>query len=83
MAYLELRDVDVDGCGTDVTAILEVDEDHITRGMVSRITNAINDYKRKNNGEYDSNTCFEVAYEVMKADGYKVRYIIPEATVEF
>ena len=83
MTYIEFKDVDVDGCGTDVTAIMEINSDGLTNGTVSRIKDAISYYKRENEEEWDSDGCFNAAAEQLEKEGYKVKYILPSTTICF
>ena len=83
MAYIEFKDIDVDGCGTDVTAIMEINSDGLTNGTVGRIKDAISNYKRENEGEWDSDGCFDAAAEQLEKEGYKVKYIFPSTTICF
>lgn len=83
MAYIELTDVDVDGCGTDVTVMMEIDSDGLTTGTVDRIQEAISNYKQENEGEWDSDGCFDAAAEQLEKEGYKVKYVLPIETICF
>lgn len=83
MTYIEFKDVDVDGCGADVTVIMEVSSDGLTNGTVERIKDAIVDYKREMEGEWDSHGCLNAAAKQFEKEGYKVRYIIPSTTICF
>lgn len=38
MTYIKLEDVNVDGCGTDVSTIIEVDSDIITNDTIKMVT---------------------------------------------
>ena len=83
MTYIKLEDVDVDGCGTDVSTIIEVDSDDITNDTIKMATKAIEAYKRENEGEWDSDGCFNAAADKLRSEGFKVRFIVPSATICF
>ena len=83
MTYIKLEDVNVDGCGTDVSTIIEVDSDIITNDTIKMVTEAIEAYKRQNEGEWDSDGCFDVAAEQLKSEGFEVKFIVPLTTICF
>lgn len=83
MTYIKLEDVNVDGCGTDVSTIIEVDSDIITNDTIKMVTEAIEAYKRQNEGEWDSDGCFDVAAEQLKSEGFEVKFIVPITTICF
>lgn len=46
-------DADVDGCGTDVETMIQIEGDQaLTNGAIKRIKDAIERYKKENYGEY-------------------------------
>ena len=81
--YLELADIDVNGCGDDVKVILKVNTASLTNDLIKRVTVAIEKYQEENPGEWDSDGCFNAAAEQLKTEGYEVEWVIPSATIEF
>lgn len=83
MAYIELIDVDVDGCGTDVSTIVSVNTENITNGMVGRLTKAISDYKKEVSGEYDTDGCVKAVLAQLESEGFKADVVNTSATICF
>lgn len=73
MILLELRDVDVDGCGTDVNSYIGVN-DFLTEGEKERIKKAVNVFKKETD-DWSSADLFEVVIEQLHKDGYEVTYL--------
>lgn len=49
---IKLIDVDVDGCGTNVETMIQVEgKQELTNGIIERIKDAIDKYKKENDGE--------------------------------
>lgn len=80
---IKFTDVDVDGCGTDVTALVKVYGNDITNKTIGVVEQAICDYKRENAGEWSTNDCLEVAQKQLEAEGYKVYWINPTVEICF
>ena len=52
---VKLIDVDVDGCGTNVETMIEIEgKQELTNGIIQRTKDAIEKYKKENDGEYDT-----------------------------
>lgn len=82
--FINFIDVDVDGCGTDVTVpVRVVGEKSLTQEIVEKINTAIRDYKEENEGEWDTDGCIDVAFEVLEKEGYKVEIINPTIEIAF
>lgn len=82
VSYINLTEVDVDGCGTNITSVIKTNAAGITNGMVERIRNAISDYKADNEGEWDTDGCIDAALEQLKKEGY-IAEIITTTEIEF
>lgn len=54
---IKLIDVDVDGCGTNVETMIQVEgKQELTNGIIQRTKDAIEKYKKENDGEYDTDS---------------------------
>lgn len=80
---IKFIDEDVDGCGTDVTVLARVYGNDITVGTIDRIKEAISNYKKENEGEWDTDSCLDVATEQLEAEGYEVHWINPSIEICF
>lgn len=81
--YIEFKDCDVDGCGTDVSVIVEINSDSLTNGTKERIKEEISNYKKENKENWDTYGCVNAASKQLEKEGYKVKYIIPTETISF
>ena len=85
--YVTFTDVDVDGCGTNISALAKIDgegvKDGLTNGIIARIKQAITDYKASVNYEYDTDGCLEAAQEQLKKEGLTVSWIQPSSAIDF
>lgn len=82
--FINFIDVNVDGCGTDVTvSVRVVGEKSLTQEIVEKINAAISDYKEEYAGEWDTDGCIDVAFEVLENEGYKVEVINPTIEIAF
>ena len=81
---IKLTDVNVDGCGTNVEEMIQVEgKQELTNGIIQRTKEAIEEYKRENDGEYDTDSIISVACEYLESEGYMCDYISEDATIEF
>lgn len=81
--FITFIDKNMSGCGTDITITTKVYGYNITPETVSRIKNAINNYKNENESEWDSNGCLNAAQKQLEADGYEVSWINEEVVIYF
>ena len=81
--FVRFVDKDVDGCGTDVTAIAKVYGNDITAGTIDRVKDAICNYKSANEYEYDTDGCLEAAQNQFETEGYKVDWINEDVEIQF
>lgn len=80
---IKFIDGDVDGCGTDIVVLATVLGPDVTNGTISRVSDAINDYKSQNEGEWDTDGCLDVAKEQLNKEGYIVEFVSPVANIYF
>lgn len=81
---LKFIDVNVDGCGTNVEEMIQIEGKHeLTNGIIQRTKEAIEKYKIENNGEYDTDSIIQAACEHLEEEGYMCDYISADAEIEF
>ena len=81
---IKLIDVDVDGCGTNVETMIEVEgKQELTNGIIQRTKDVIEKYKKENNGEYDTDSIVGVVCEHLESEGYMYNYISEDIAIEF
>lgn len=83
MTYIELKDIDVDGNGTEVSTIIGVNSDNIIMENIDRVKADIVEYKKENPGEWDSDGCFDAAKESFEKQGFEVGFFNPSMTICF
>lgn len=65
---VKLIDVDVDGCGTNVETMIQVEgKQELTNGIIQRAKDAIEKYKKENDGEYDTDSIVGVVCEHLES----------------
>ena len=80
----KLIDVDVDGCGTNVETMIEIEgKQELTNGIIQRTKDAIEKYKKENDGEYDTDSIIDVVCEHLESEGYMCYYISEDVDIEF
>lgn len=81
---VKLIDVDVDGCGTNVETMIQVEDEHeLTKEIFQGIKDTIDKYKKECNGEYDTNSIVDVVCEYLEDEGYMCDYISEDVAIEF
>lgn len=81
---IKFIDTDVDGCGTNIEIMIQIKGKHeITNGVIRRIEDVIEKYKKDNEGEWDTDSIINIACEHLKTEGYTCCYISEDATIEF
>ena len=80
MVVLELKELDVDGCGTDVVSTLTI-KDYLTNGEKERVLKSIRKYQEETE-DWQTTECFEIAYKQLKEDGYEPTFVDLE-TISF
>ena len=79
---VKLIDVDIDGCGTNVETMIQVEgKQELTNGIIERIKDAIDKYKKENDGEYDTDSIVGVVCEYLESEGYMCDYISDRKSV--
>lgn len=77
-------DTDVDGCGTDVETMIQIEgEQTLTNGAIKRIKDAIDRYKKENYGEYCTDDVVEAACRQLDREGYICEHLSEDVTIEF
>jgi hypothetical protein len=80
---IKFTDVDVDGNGTDVSTLAKISGKEVTKETITKIENAISDYKRLYEGEWDTDGCLNAADYVLRDNGYNVVWITPSTEICF
>lgn len=81
---IKLIDVDVDGCGTNIETMIEVEgKQELTNGIIQRTKDAIEKYKKENDGEYDTDSIVDVVCEYLESEGYMCDNISEDVAIEF
>ena len=81
---IKFIDTNIDGCGTNVESMVQIEGKHeLTNGVIQRTKDAIEKYKKENNGEYDTDSIIDAACEHLESEGYMCDYISEDATIEF
>lgn len=81
---IKFIDTNVDGCGTNVESMVQIEGKHeLTNGVIQRTKDAIEEYKKENNGEYDTDSIIDVACEHLESEGYMCDHISEDTTIEF
>lgn len=82
--FIKLIDVDVDGCGTNIENIIQVEgKTELTNEIIQRTKDAIDKYKEDNPGEWDTDSIINVACEHLGTEGYICNYVSADAIIEF
>ena len=81
---IKFIDIDVDGCGTNVESMIEVEgKQELTNRIIQRTKDAIENYKKENYVEYDTDSIIDVACEHLESEGYMCDYISEDVTIVF
>lgn len=82
--FIKFTDVNVDGCGTDVTNIAKITGDRLlTEEDTKKVAYAINTYKNTYAGEWDTDGCLDAAKEELERQGFKVEFVNPVCNLCF
>lgn len=75
---------DVDGCGTDVETMIQIEGDQaLTNGAIKRVKDAIERYKKEVYDEYSTDDVVEAACRQLDREGYKCEHLSEDVTIEF
>jgi len=81
--YLRFTDVNVDGCGTDISVLVEVSGNHeLTDGVIMRVVDKIDIYKAETE-EWDTDGVISAAFEQLNKEAYECKVIAPYCDIEF
>lgn len=81
---IKFIDEDVDSCGVNVNTMIQVEgKQELTNGILQRTKDAIEKYKKENDGEYDTDSIIDVACEYLESEGYMCGYISEDVTIMF
>ena len=81
---IKLIDVDVDGCGTNVETMIQVEGKHeLTKRIFKGINDTIQKYKKECDGEYDTDNIVETVCEYLENKGYMCYHISEDVAIEF
>lgn len=81
---IKFIDEDVDGCGMNVNTMIQVEgKQELTNGILQRTKDAIEKYKKENDGEYDTDSIIDVACEYLETEGYMCDYVSEDVTITF
>lgn len=68
----------------DVEEMIQVEgKQELTNGIIQRTKEAIEEYKRANDGKYDTDSIIQVACDHLEEEGYMCDYISTDAEIEF
>lgn len=68
---------------TDIATFARVYGNEIKIETIDRIRTAITNYKKENEGEWDTEGCFEVIQEQLKDEGYEFWLLSEELEISF
>lgn len=75
---------DVDGCGTDVETMIQIEGDQaLTNGAIKRVKDAIERYKKETYDEYSTDDVVEAACRQLDREGYICEPLSEDVTIEF
>lgn len=78
------KDVDVDGCGTDVSVMVNAMGPSVDLHTQKVLLDEIEKTKKKYDGEWDTDTCVEAAIKKLKKLGYcDICVVAPSAEIDF
>ena len=80
---IKFVDINADGCGTDIDVYVRVEGAELTNGVIARTKKAIEEYKKENPYEWDTNTVVDVACEHLETEGYKAEVTSYDYCIEF
>lgn len=81
---IKLIDVNVDGCGMNIESMIQVSsEQELTIEIIQKAKEVIEEYKKENDGEYDTNSIIDIVCDYLESEGYMCDYVSEDATIEF
>ena len=81
---IKFTDVNVDGCGTDIEMLVQVEgKTKLTDDIIKETKAEIEKYKDENYYEWDTNSVIDVACECLELQGFACKGISPDYCIEF
>ena len=81
--YIKFTDEDVDGCGTDISELIEVAGPELTKGVIERTKAAIAKYKEECFDCWDTDGAVDAACDHLKEEGYSCRSMNENVEIRF
>ncbi len=81
--YIKFTDEDVDGCGTDISELIEVAGPEMTKGVIERTKAAIAKYKEECFDCWDTDGAVDAACDHLKEEGYSCRSMNENVEIRF
>lgn len=81
--YIKFTDEDVDGCGTDISELIEVAGPELTKGVIERTKAAIAKYKEACFDCWDTDGAVDAACDHLKEEGYSCRSMNENVEIRF
>lgn len=81
---IKLTDVNIDGCGTDITVYIQIKGPSKLTDKTIEETNAkIQKYKEENHGEWDTDSIINMICQYLTTKNYTCQIITPDYEIEF
>ena len=81
--YIKFTDENVDGCGMDISEMIEITGPELTKGVIERTKAAITKYKEECFDCWDTDGAVEAACDHLKEEGYSCRSINENVEIRF
>lgn len=79
-SILKLIDKNIDGCGTDVEEVIQIEGNPLTDDLIRDIEKVIS--TRKEDADWDTEDILSAVWECLEGKGYSVKSIYP-TVIEF
>ena len=79
-SILKLIEKNIDGCGTDVEEVIQIEGNPLTDDLISDIEKVIS--TRKEDADWDTEDILSAVWECLEGKGYSVKSIYP-TVIEF
>lgn len=81
---IKLTDIDVDGCGTDIECLIQVEgEKQLTEETLDKIKQIIKAHKKEYEDEWDTDSIVNAVWDYLESEGYKCHYVNADYEIEF
>ena len=81
--YIKFTDENVDGCGMNISEIIEITGPELTKGVIERTKAAIAEYKTECFDCWDTDGAIEAACDHLKEEGYSCSSINENVEIRF